>query len=98
MWVKTHHSYRDVIAVCDSELVGKTFEEGNKQIRISEYFFKGEEKTPEQVEEILKNGVIEDTTFVLVGNQAIQTALNLEVIQKNSVTTIQEIPVALILL
>lgn|SRR3989338_1450867 len=98
MWVKVHHSYRDVIAICDSELVGKTFEEGKRQIRITDYFFKGEEKNPEEVRELLVDGITEDSTFILVGEQTIKIALEESVIQKEGIVTIQEIPVSLMLL
>ena len=98
MWVKVHHSYRDVFAICDAELVGKTFEEGKRQIRITDYFFKGEEKTPEEVKEILIDGIVEDSTFILVGKEIIDIALEEGVIQKERIVTIQEVPVALLLL
>ena len=42
MRVKIHHSYRDVIAICDSNLIGKRFEEGIMQVEIKEHFFDGE--------------------------------------------------------
>ena len=57
MLVKIHSSYRRIVAICDNELLGKKFEEGKKAIEIKESFFKGDEKTEQ---EIIK--IIEDST------------------------------------
>ena len=40
MLIKIHRAYRDVVAICDSELIGKRFEEGKFQLEIKEDFFR----------------------------------------------------------
>ena len=40
--IKIHMSYRNVIAVCDEDLLGKKFEDEKRQLDIKEGFFKGE--------------------------------------------------------
>jgi len=34
MFVNVIKSYRDVVAICDKELIGKKFEEGNFQLDV----------------------------------------------------------------
>ena len=71
MQIKIHKAYRTIVTVCDSNLIGKTFEQGIKQIEIRENFFKGDEKNKHEVIEILKQMDKEDATFNLVGNEYI---------------------------
>ena len=54
MLVKIHKSYREIIAICDSNLIGKTFEQGKFQLDVKESFFKGDEKNKTEVLEIMK--------------------------------------------
>jgi len=98
MLVKTHTSYRNTIAICDSDLIGRTFEEGEKCLKITENFFKGEEKNEREVLEIIEQGSAEDYTFNIVGEKSVDIALRAGIIKLEGITTIQGIPVALILL
>ncbi len=95
MFVKIHESYRRIVAVCDSNLVGKTFTEGIKQIEIREHFFKGEEKNKNEVLRILQDLNKEDATFNIVGREAVQAALEAGVIKEQGVMKISGVPVAL---
>ena len=98
MFIKIHKSYREVVAICDSELIGKCFEQGKFQLDLKESFFKGEEKTKEEVLEIIKNMIKEDATFNIVGKEATETALEAGIISKEGIKEIQGIPFALVLL
>ncbi len=98
MLVKVHDSYRTVIAICDSNLIGKTFEEGAREIKVNEHFFKGEEKTEAEVLDIIKMGCAEDYTFNIVGDESIKVALKAGLIKPEGIVKIQGVPVALILL
>jgi hypothetical protein len=98
MLVKIHKTYRITIAICDSNLIGKTFEEGIRQIKIHENFFKGEEKTEQEVLEIMAHGSAEDQTFNIVGKESVNLALKAGLITKEGIITIQGIPIALVLL
>lgn len=98
MLVKIHEFYRKIIAVCDSELLGKRFEEGNMQIEVSEVFYGGEEKEEREVIEILKDLYKEDATFNLVGEKSVNAAIKAGIISKEGVIKIQGIPHALGLL
>jgi len=86
------------VAVCDSELLGKRFEEGKFQLDIKESFYKGEEVREEEAIRIMKNMAREDATFNIVGELSVQAALKAGIISNNSIGKIQEIPFALVLL
>lgn len=98
MYLKIHSSYREIVAICDSNLVGKTFEEGMFQLNVKENFFKGEEIDKEKIIEILQDLKKEDATFNIVGKEAIEAALKAGIINENGVGKIQDIPFALVLL
>lgn len=98
MLVKIHSSYRNTIAICDTELLGKTFEEGQKQLKISENFFKGEEKSEREVMDIIERGSNEDYTFNIVGKKSIELALKTGIINEEGIIKISGVPVALVLL
>ena len=87
-----------VVAVCDSDIYGKRFEEGDRQIDLTGDFFKGEEKNLEQTREILEDSVKEDATFNFVGKEACALAVELELIDEEHILKIQGVPVALALL
>lgn len=97
MFLKIHQSYRNVVAVCDSDLVGKVFEDGNFQIEVKESFFKGEEVPESKAIFIMKKMSIEDATFNIIGEKAVDAAIKAEIISENSVGEIRGIPFALVL-
>lgn len=100
MLIKIHNSYRMVVAVCDSDLVGKILEDsgGVKQLDLTSGFFKGDEKSKEEIKGILISCLKEDATFNFVGKESCNTALEVGIIKKDGIIKIQEVPVALALL
>jgi len=98
MLVKIHKSYRNVIAICDSELIGNKFEQGNMQLDLTGEFFNGEELDESAVLELIKDEKTEDATFNIVGEKSVQLALKTGIIDKQGIKKIQGIPVALTLL
>ena len=98
MIINVIKSYRDVVAACDKELLGKKFEEGKFQLDVKESFYKGEETTEEKAIEIMRNMSKEDSTFNIVGEKSVATAIKAGVIDEISVGKIKGIPFALILL
>lgn len=54
--VKRHNAGdgRTVLALCDSELIGKKFSDGEFELDLSSSFYAGEEKSEEEVKELLK--------------------------------------------
>ncbi|MFA5258638.1 MAG: DUF424 family protein [Candidatus Pacearchaeota archaeon] len=95
MQIKIHESYRKIVAVCDTDLIGKTFFEGIRQIEVKPNFFKGEEKNKEELIELLKDMEKEDATFNIVGKESIEAALEARIISKDGIILIDNVPIAL---
>lgn len=95
MQIKIHEAYRTIVALCDTDLIGKYFSEGKRQIELTEHFFKGEEKTKPEVIEILRDMEKEDATFNIVGKESVETALEAQIISKEGIIHIDNIPIAL---
>jgi hypothetical protein len=98
MLVKVHEAYRKIIAICDSDLLGKKFEEGKLQLDIKESFYGGKETKEKKVLKILEEAKKEDACFNFVGKETITLALRAEIINENSILKIAGIPHALSLL
>jgi hypothetical protein len=98
MYINIIESYRNVIAICDKELLGQKFFEGEKQLYIKESFYLGEEKTPEEIKEMILEWSGEDATFNIVGEESVQTALETGIITEEGIGKIDNIPYALVLL
>ena len=97
MLVKIIKSRRDIVVICDSNLIGKQFSEGKFQLNITEEFFKGEEKTKQETAEIMKTMAKEDASFNIVGKESTKTALESGIINKEGIKTIRDVPFALVL-
>jgi uncharacterized protein len=98
MFVKIIKSYRDIVAICDSDLIGRRFEEENRQIDVKESFFRGEQLPEEEVLEIMSEMAKEDATFNIVGKKSINLALKVGIISESGIKTVQGIPFALVLM
>ena len=98
MFIKIHKTYRDVVAVCDSELIGKTFEQDKFQLEIKESFFKGEKVSKEKLLSIMQDMSKEDAIFNIVGEKSIKTALKAGIISEQGIKKIQGVPFAMVLM
>ena len=98
MLVKIHKSYRDVIAICDENLLGKKFEEDKFQLDVKESFYNGEKKDASQIAELLLHEKTEDATFNIVGEESVNAAIKAGIVTKQGIKTIQGVPFALVLL
>jgi len=98
MFIKIHKSYRNIVAICDSDLIGKRFEEGKFQLHLKENFYKGEEKEVEELIELIRKQSAFDATFNVVGKESIHAAIEAGVISQNDVSELAGIPYALTLL
>ena len=78
MIVKVHKNQegRTVAAVCDSELAGKKFEDGDKQLDLTSDFYKGEETDDMHTGDIIRNSDI----INLVGEKSVELGIKEEVI------------------
>lgn len=93
--VKIHQNPegQKIMALCDQELLGKKFEEGNKQLDLSTDFYQGEEKTEQEIKEMLKEVYIVN----LVGKQSLQLMENFKYSPEH-IITVQGVPHAQILI
>jgi uncharacterized protein len=98
MFIKVHKAYRVVVAVCDSDILGKTFEEGISILDVRESFYKGEEKERDEMIELMRDLAMEDATFSIAGKDSVQAALDARIIAEEGVRTIAGVPFALSLL
>lgn len=96
--VKLHSSYRVVVAICDSNLLGRRFEDEKRQLELRESFFKEKEISFEEAVKLIQYHAREDSTFNIVGPNSIKAALDAGVIDHDSIATIQDVPFTLVLL
>ena len=89
MIVKKHvNEGRLILAVCDSELIGKKFTEGNRQLDLASNFYKGEETKGKDVQELMKQAYM----INLVGKKSVDLALKNKYIEKENIIIIAKIP------
>lgn len=96
--IKVHENYRKVVAVCDSELLGKKFEEGKLQLNVNEFFYNGKEYDENKALKILGNAQQDDACFNFVGNNSVELGIKAGIIGKGCFIKIQGVPHALSLL
>ncbi len=75
---------RVILAVCDKEHIGKTYEQGELSFRVSEKFYKGEEVTPQDLEQLL----MQVDSANLFGNKCVDIALKKGLISEKSIINI----------
>jgi len=94
MYFKKHITKdRIIIAICDENIIGKKFVDGEYILEVSERFYKGERKSEEELKKILES--YENVN--LAGKKTIEFALKLKVINEESVIKIKGIPHAQII-
>lgn len=87
--VKVHKKDdRTVVAVCDKQLLGHTFEEGAKQLDLSGDFYRGDELDNQEAGDLIRNADIVN----LVGEEAVKLGLQEEVIEPENIIKIKDIP------
>ena len=93
--IRVQNSYRNVVALCDSNLIGKYFEEGKRQLDIKEKFYKDKEVDFDEAVKIIQEQEHEDATFNIVGEESIKAAIQAGVIKQENVDKIDNIPFTL---
>lgn len=81
--VKIHKLSDDriMLAICDSNLLGKKFENGKHQLDLSSDFYRGEEMDDEKILSYIKRTYI----INLVGEESIDFGIRYKLIEKNIV-------------
>jgi len=95
--IKIHRSYRTVMAICDSDLVGKKFEEGKRQLDLRANFYEEKKVEKQEAIKIMILQAREDATFNIVGKESIEAAIEAKIIGEEFVDKIEDIPFALTL-
>jgi uncharacterized protein len=87
--VKIYKRGKDVlIGACDENLIGKTFEEGKYQIEVKKEFYDGKRVTTEILKEFLKDATIAN----LVGEETVNCAIEMGLIDSECIIKIKGIP------
>ena len=97
IYVKIHKTqFRKIIAICDSDLIGKKFEDGKMQLEIKPSFYNGEIKNDKEVLKLIKKGAVENSTFNIVGRESVNLCVLAKLIDANGVIEISGIPHAIV--
>ncbi len=91
MYCKTYKTEKEmVVAICDKELIGKVFREGERVLDLKEYssFYAGELTTKERASELLDGA----TSINLVGERAVSIAIEKKLADSGSVVSIEGVP------
>ena len=81
---KVHKGAMVVVAICDKELIGKVFSNGKFELKVSEYFYKGQEVSEDDAENIMENAY----NLNIVGERSVNIALKLGIVDKKNVLSI----------
>jgi hypothetical protein len=94
IFVKEHiHNDRKLISLCDGNIIGKEFEDGEFILKISKDFYVGEP----MFEKDILNSIIEGILLNIVGEESVNFALKNKLINKNGIKRIKNIPFALLI-
>lgn len=77
-----------IVAICDRDIIGQSFEEGDRCIHISETFYKGRLVPIEEGLAALEKATIAN----IVGTHIVREALKAELIHERGIIRIQNIP------
>jgi len=89
MIVKKHiNEGRLLLALCDTEILGKKFEDADLMLDLTSSFYQGEEKTAEEVKEDIKQAYIINA----VGDNAVTLLVKEKLISEESISKIKNIP------
>jgi hypothetical protein len=90
----THHGRDTLVAVCDSEILGKTLEGGRVPFQVSERFYGG---TPCDLAEALE-AMSKATICNIVGKRIVEAAIRNHLVQRSAVIYIGDVPHAQIVI
>lgn len=89
MIAKVHDTENGIIVVvCDSDLLGRKFEENDKQLDLSSDFYNGEEMDELEIADLIRNAHI----IHLVGEKSISLGIKEEVIDRKNIIYVHGIP------
>ena len=77
-----------IVAICDYDIIGQSFEEGDRCIHVSETFYKGKLVSIEEGLAAMEKATIAN----IVGERIVQEALKAQLIHDRGIIRIQNIP------
>ncbi len=77
-----------LLVVTDQDLLGKFFEEGKAQLDLRSAFYKGEEKTKEEVKTLLAGA----RDVVLTGKMAVALGIELDLVDPKKILYVKNVP------
>ena len=89
-----HREGEYIVAICDQNILGESFEEGDRCIHISERFYKGRLVTVEEGLAAMEKATIAN----IVGECIVNEALKAQLIQERGIIRIQNVPHAQVVL
>ena len=96
VYVKIHttsdisQDFNEVVAVCDEELLGRVFREGDVVLHINEEFFKGFLVTLDEAMHHARNAPV----VVLVGEASVSRALKEGLVHPDAILRVSGVPYA----
>jgi len=87
--VKLHKTKdSEILAIADSELIGKKIENKKISIEVTERFYKGDKLPEEKIIALIKGS----RNINIIGKESIEFALKHNLIEKSSIIKIKNIP------
>ena len=77
-----------IVAICDQNIIGQFFEEGDRCIHVNEKFYKGELVTVEEGLAAMEQATIAN----IVGECIVEKALEAQLIHERGIIRIQNVP------
>ena len=94
MFLKIHRSpqTRDIVAVCDGELINTIISDGDVEVHITEAFYGTHRASADEVRDALKNAVNAN----IMGERAVAIAIELGLVSRAGCIMMGSVPHALI--
>ncbi|MEK6932258.1 MAG: DUF424 family protein [Nanoarchaeota archaeon] len=89
-----HNIYQNskVLAVCDEDLIGKKYFEKGLKLDVNETFYKGNLVAEEEAVDLMKKS----RNINIVGKESIKLAIKFDIIKKENIIKIKNIPHAVV--
>ncbi len=95
MLVKIHKAGgKKIVSIADKELIGKDLEDGEKYLKISECFYKGEEMSGKEI----LNELEDANSLNIVGKDSINFCIKNKIVDKENILKIKNVPHAIVIL
>ena len=89
MYMKKYDAEMKImVAVCDTEIIGKIFREGDLVLKLEEGFYKGDEASEKEVKEALSGATIAN----IAGEKSVACAVTCGCIDPENVIFIKGVP------